>query len=699
MARNPKSNSELLFPVAGIDRRLSFRGQPPFTTYDAQNVRPIDPIEQRARGGSRPGLSKAMDTQLGTTGGSPVNMLGQVSYVVSSTSLFWSDSFWGTALSSVWSVPAWLTAGAPTVSDDGYGTATGAGGAVRDALGTPTKIQLHTSGDVSPIEYKVYFRMNNTTPVPTTDGCVLTVNMVYTTAWAVTGTLKVYVGGVETSYTLTGCAPTVSTGEIKVTISSNTITVAFEEDWGATHALLTQTIAAQSGTRYGFELSANGIADVINVWYTTTGSDANRTQLVAAAFGTVYYESADRTMTAIAGSSVNASNQLQCAEWNQKLYIADHTGGGGTTKIKIYNPATNALADMTASAGTAPVDCPLICRFRDRIVVGGPDHQWYMSKMGDPTNWNYSADVGDVGRAIAGQSSSAGTIGEPLRAMITHSDDYLLFGCMSSLWLLMGDPACGGAIHCLSRNIGIIDKGAWCYGPSGEVYFVSLDGLYTLLPGAGQIPQSMSRDKMPKELCNIDPTAYRVLLQYDVQRRGIHIFVTPINIASTAHWWFDMTTRSFWKDSYQSTHEPMSIAGRTAKLGDENMVVLGCRDGYLRRHTESSATDDGTSFTSYVWYGPVRLGDATHDGLLTELTAVLGEGSEDITYGVYTADTMEQVFTSTVRQTGTWVAGLNYTDRSRTRGGAMGLKLSSTLPWAIENIVIGRLLGGMQRKP
>ena len=74
-ARKPRSY-ELYFPAGGLNRRAGYQSQPPYTTPDALNVRPFDPIEGRERGGSRPGLVKSFETQFG--GGEPIQAMAAV---------------------------------------------------------------------------------------------------------------------------------------------------------------------------------------------------------------------------------------------------------------------------------------------------------------------------------------------------------------------------------------------------------------------------------------------------------------------------------------------------------------------------------------------------------------------------------------------------------------------------------------------
>lgn len=73
----PGENSiELLFPVAGRNRRFGYQVQPPYSTIDELNVRPDDTFEGRERGGSRPGLRKVFSGRVGS--GGPIRLLSSV---------------------------------------------------------------------------------------------------------------------------------------------------------------------------------------------------------------------------------------------------------------------------------------------------------------------------------------------------------------------------------------------------------------------------------------------------------------------------------------------------------------------------------------------------------------------------------------------------------------------------------------------
>ena len=60
------ANFNVQFPLEGIDKGGALCQQSPSTSPDLNNVRPYDVLENRARGGQRPGLDKwGAGTQIG----------------------------------------------------------------------------------------------------------------------------------------------------------------------------------------------------------------------------------------------------------------------------------------------------------------------------------------------------------------------------------------------------------------------------------------------------------------------------------------------------------------------------------------------------------------------------------------------------------------------------------------------------------
>lgn len=371
------------------------------------------------------------------------------------------------------------------------------------------------------------------------------------------------------------------------------------------------------------------------------------------------------------------------------------------------------------TGGIAPIGCPVIASYRDRMFLAGADaapHLWYLSRQGNPLDWNYGASAWDIGRAVAGQNCDAGQLGEPITAAIPYHGDYLVIGCAKSTWVMRGDPAAGGILDNLSRHAGILSPGAWCMTDRDEIIFLGPEGLHIIPPGAIAV-QSLN-DNLPLDLQNVDARTHTVLLEYDLHGKGVHIFLTGNEKASRTHWWWSQRENSLWRVSTAEDYEPLSLARYHAGALGDSGVILGCRDGYLRQFRDVHLTDqDGTSRTSHVFgshvlYGPFRLGPQGIEGLLIELEAALSDRSGTLWWKLYVDDTAEGATALAVAATanteaasGSWTEGTNYTARPRRRGQAAVLRVycaagrSNPRAWAVENIYAGLKPAGRFRKP
>ena len=309
---------------------------------------------------------------------------------------------------------------------------------------------------------------------------------------------------------------------------------------------------------------------------------------------------------------------------------------------KVYDAQTDSLAYLAAATGkgTVPVGCRLITLYRDRIVLAAQDelpHIWYMSRQGDPTDWDYTQE--DSGAAVFAQSSVAGQLADPITALISHSDECLIIGCYNSLWMLRGDPGFGGSVDQVSRKIGIVGSHAWTRTPDDMVVFLSPDGLYVMPAGCNGFPTSLSRERLPDELIGLNQDSEAITMEYDVINRGIHIFATKVDRSEASHWWFDWEAKAFWRVKLMSDHEPYSLfeqlnwhAGPT--------ILLGCRDGYIRRFDRAFTVDDGdNAIESYCVLGPFHLDrDGFDEGVLTQIQAHVGRESGNINYEIHAGD-------------------------------------------------------------
>ncbi len=368
---------------------------------------------------------------------------------------------------------------------------------------------------------------------------------------------------------------------------------------------------------------------------------------------------------------------------------------------KIYDPAEDSLTQWTATDGEVPTGCPIVANYLDRMVLAGAEiapHVWYMARKGDSLDWDYSQS--DSLRAVAGPASDPGVPGEAITALVPHSNDYLIISCRNSLWRLRGDPAYGGSLDALSRTIGIIDKNAWCLGPNAELIFLSLGGLYVLPPDANANPKPLSLGILPREFLNINPDTLTAQLEYDIQGHGVHIFLTSDSSNSRYHWWFEWDRKTFWPSSYNSSHEPTATCQLQGATIEDDGIILGGRDGYLRRHSELSETDVDTTFVSRVLIGPVALSGDMAEGSILIMTANMAISSGDVTWSLRPSSTFEGTLAEAESDTGIWVAGLSATSYPACRGQAYSMLLTgeSGREWAVESITTVIKQAGRRRR-
>lgn len=356
---------------------------------------------------------------------------------------------------------------------------------------------------------------------------------------------------------------------------------------------------------------------------------------------------------------------------------------------KIYDPGSNTLTAWTASSGkgSVPIGYECICTYRDRMVLAGGT-SWHMSRQGDPLDWLYS-DLDSQG-AIAGTTSEAGQLGGRLKALVKFSDDYLLFLCDTSAWRLRGDPRYGGQLDCVSHDIGCVDKRAYCTTPEGECYWLSYQGLFYLSSISGSLPKNVSTKMLPNELKNLDSKKYTINLRYDLNYRGVHIYVTPTGTEQAKQYWYDPSAEAFWPVTIPSTMQPTSMLQYTSQDVGNSCVLFGCKDGYVRNYDDNYEIDDGTSFDSHIVYGPLLNWDEYYSGRVKELSCELSRDSGIVRWKLLKGNSAQNLVDDpTIFVSGTWsMFGMSNKTRPNMNSQYWGLKLSNEEDrrWSIENI-------------
>ncbi len=379
----------------------------------------------------------------------------------------------------------------------------------------------------------------------------------------------------------------------------------------------------------------------------------------------------------------------------------------------------------TTTYGTMPAKAYLICRYRNRVVLSGnpvEPFQWYMGRAGNPYDWAYAAN--DAGSPVKGGNADAGVLGDVITALIPQKDDYLVFGCAGSIWVLFGDPAEGGSLRVLDSNTGIFGATSWCWGDSGQLYFWGKDGIYrTSIPGS---PILISKVRLPRLVKdeNASPSTHRITMAYDPSHSGILIMVTKLSDGSSSNYFYslsasdtDQNIGGFFPESY-----PASCSGYCAidySRSDKTLdgVLIGSSDGYIRRFDEDQKSDDGgtadVAINSYVGFGPFTLGDGQRkEGIIDRVDLTVANGidasvadSDDIGYKIFSERTAAKTIkdakaNTSPRTSGTFKGPGNFRGSSKRQPirGLFGLiRLENTTldeSWAFESLEISGSLSG-----
>lgn len=455
---------------------------------------------------------------------------------------------------------------------------------------------------------------------------------------------------------------------------------------------------------YNQQLGSAGNRE-IRLIYDIRKSDGT-TLLVACGDNNDMHRDVAGTLTAVATqtNTVAKNDILVAAEYLGDLYIA--YGSDANKTLLKYTVATDTLANHSASAGTLPDNCKHVNVFLDRLVLShDTDNRQliHMSKQGAPADWNTS-DTTVQGAVTLDSDNVAGQIGEPVIATITHTFDCLLIGCETSWYRLAGNPKAGGRVMRLSDTVGLLDRQSWCHFWYQQrdmwLCFASDDGIGFIAPGCGSPPISVSRELLPKELVDIDPSANTVTMMWDRQNRVIRLANT-VNAtgALTGHFAIDPWDAirggrvSFWPEKYaeaSGNHE--SFFNYQKRDPQSRLAVCGCRDGYIRRWDNSVDNDDGTAIESYIFYGPLYLSrNPFQAGRLRRLALSLDDGSGAVDVELYLGDSAQEAYNSAALATHSFVTKGRGADRAIEGRGVnafLKIKNGANARWSLEAVAV-----------
>ncbi len=306
--------------------------------------------------------------------------------------------------------------------------------------------------------------------------------------------------------------------------------------------------------------------------------------------------------TSITASDATTSMTLTADDAGIAFEVTPSTADGGGA-----NTQTLVRAVVTANVvgkGVVPSSCTLMCMWRERLVLAGPDHNFYASRVGCPEDWLYGAL--DVAAAFAGNNvnnRTPGFIGDPIIALMPFRDDVMLVGGEQRIWAWMGDLADGGRIVNVSDGIGIAGRNAWTIDTMGSLWLVGSGGLYRY--GGSQL-EPISDMILPSYFQKLNEGSNWISLAWDRDRYGLWVFATPSTAPASK------TVSGLARSSFTATATSASHGYAT---GDFVVIGGAAQDGYNGMVGPITVTDANT-FTFNVTGAPVTPATGTITAIL-----------------------------------------------------------------------------------
>jgi hypothetical protein len=403
---------------------------------------------------------------------------------------------------------------------------------------------------------------------------------------------------------------------------------------------------------------------------------------------------------------------------------AGHTLSGGGMDPETRVPAAVDEASTTphwydytvypgGASGSMPAQAYLGCLYRGRVILSGNSdnpEQWYASEQSDIFNFAYVAN--DAQSPVAGSNADAGEIGDICRSLIPYRDDYLVFGCANSIWVMRGDPAIGGSLDEVDLTVGMYGDRSWCFDGDGNLFFWGTNGIYVLRKDFSGV-ENLSEISLPTLVEDeaADPSTHRIIFRYDRKRRGICIFITKLSDGSNSDYFLSLSelTTGITPESFPDECGVYSSVYYDANDTSLQDLLVGCKDGYIRKFDDDALDDDigatDQAISSYVTYPILKLSDTEdEEGKLTSLTIELGGGasggahgdSDGVSYDLHVADDAETLVEdikdgATPLHTGTLSGTGRKKIQVRARGAYLGIRLYNST--AAETFVVNKIIG------
>jgi len=373
---------------------------------------------------------------------------------------------------------------------------------------------------------------------------------------------------------------------------------------------------------------------------------------------------------------------------------AGYTLSGGGMDPETRVPSAVAEASTTplwydytvypgGASGSLPAKAYLGCTYRGSIYLSGnpnSPNQWYKSRNGNP--WDYLYAANDGGSPVAGGENAnvPGEVGDIIRALIPRGREYLIFGCATTMWVMYGDPAEGGSLSAIDETTGIFGARSWCFDEDDNLYFWGAGGVYKISK-SNTTAELLTEINLPNLVDDeaVNPTTHRITMGYDRKRHGIVTCITLLADGTNSNYFISLSPvtfgdsevqrYAFFPESYPEECGVYSTHFYAANDPDYRDLLVGCKDGYIRKFDPDKSSDDigGTdeAINSYATFGPFALASDGKEGAIYSMSLTSSGGgaagtetdSDDIGYKVFIGRTASEAIEKAKANTAPRVSG------------------------------------------
>lgn len=327
------------------------------------------------------------------------------------------------------------------------------------------------------------------------------------------------------------------------------------------------------------------------------------------------------------------------------------------------------LTEFRANKGEALPRCKLGAVQWGRLILARGDdaRTWGASRQGDYMDWDIAPIPTDVGQAVISTTGGDGGVNpapDLINALMPYDDDRLIFGCDSTIWQFTGDPGpgAGGQFDRLADGLGVAYGTPFAKDPEGTLYFwANHGGIYQLRPGSPAVPLSDSR--IQTRLSAVNHNTHRISLAWDLDQRSLLVFITPFDSGGTrteGYQW--VRDQNAWCpiSLANADLDPLAVHVIDGDRASDRAVIMGGRDGFVRKIDPDTKSDDGLQIVSRCFIGPVRPAGKHRENIISGINAVLDFESDSVQIRAHAYDRPELPLSPlSIRYTKTVLGGRN----------------------------------------